>query len=398
VPAFAFTARSSTGRSVKGLRLAPSERALAPALAAEGLFLIRAEPARGQPVFGGTRHSPGDLTQLLVHLASYLEAGLPLATALQDFRDPARPRLERAVVDMAARLGEGALLSEIMAAHPGLFRPVHVGMVQAGEAAGRLEQALRAVIRLAEWNQGLRAQVRRAAAYPLLLMAVLGTVSVLVCLFSLPPILHLLDELDIALPTVTRVFLAASRLLLRYGWMAPVLGLLLYAGAVLALRRPRLRLAWDGVLLRLPVAGRLIAGVALSRFARFLAAQYQAGIPLVQALRQCETVTGNAGIGGHIRALRLGVEQGGGLAASAARVGHFPQLVIRMLALGEETGRLDESLERVVRHFDAEVEAGVRICFLVLDPVLKLLMAAVLIFVASAVLLPLYTLIGGING
>ena len=136
----------------------------------------------------------------------------------------------------------------------------------------------------------------------------------------------------------------------------------------------------------------------MARFARFFAAQYRAGLPLVQALRSSEGVTGNARLGLGLRRMRLAVEQGVGLAAAAARAGYMPQLIIRMLALGEETGQLEETLERAALLCDAEVEEGVRLFFAVLDPVLKLAMACLLVFVAAAVLLPLYTLIGGING
>jgi type IV pilus assembly protein PilC len=399
VPTFAFVARGSAGQTRKGSRVGASEAALALELAAEGLFLVRAEavtPAAQDP--RKLKLKPKELATLLLHLAAYLEAGIPLLLAFQDYRDPGRPRLEAAVRDMAARLFQGAALSEIMAAYPNLFLPVHVGMVRAGEATGRLEQALRAVIRLVEWNAGLRAQVRRATTYPLVLVAVLTLIILLVCAFSLPPILTLLEELGIPLPLVTRIFLALGRGLGRYGWLLAALPAAGWFGLRQGLRQPAFRLRWDTALLALPVAGGLALRMALSRFAHVFAAQCRAGIPIVQALGNSEAVTGNARVGLAIRGIRQGVEQGGRLAACAAREGCFPQLVLRMLAIGEETGKLEETLERTAGHFDAEVAQGIELCFQVLDPVVKILMAGLLVFVAVAVLLPLYLLIGGING
>lgn len=119
---------------------------------------------------------------------------------------------------------------------------------------------------------------------------------------------------------------------------------------------------------------------------------------MVQALRTCEGVTGNARLGLDVRAIRAGVEQGERLADMAARVDRFPPLIVRMLATGERAGNLEETLDKASRHFDAEVAAGVKTFFRAADPVLKVVMACLLVFVASAVLLPLYTLIGGING
>ncbi|BDU72203.1 type II secretion system F family protein [Mesoterricola silvestris] len=395
MPRYAFLARSRAGAAVRGLRLADSPGALAPVLAAEGLFLVRAEaaaPARAQGKAG-----PGDLPPLLHHLATYLEAGIPLLTALRDFRDPGRPRLEAAALDLAARVEEGAAFSAAMAAHPGLFLPVHVGMVRAGEAAGRLDEALHAVISLVDWRIAFRARVRKAATYPLILAAVLAVVILLISIFSLPPILRLLEDLDIPLPRVTRALLALGRGLGRFGWVAVAVPAALRGGLALALRRPGFRLAWDTALLRVPVVGRLIARMALSRFAHFLAAQHRAGLPLVQALRACEEVTGNARMRLAVRAMRSGVEQGRGLAASAAGTGQVPQLVLRMLALGEETGHLGETLDRAAAHLDAEVDEAVGLAFQLVDPAVKILMACLLLFLATAVLLPLYTLIGGIN-
>ena len=398
MPAFAFTARSAAGRTRKGLRVVASEAALARELAGEGLFLIQASPAaRAVPDPAKARLGAKDLAQLLLHLAAYLEVGLSPLAALRDYRNPERPRLEAAVADMAARMAEGASLSRIMAAYPALFQPVHVGMIQAGEASGRLDQALRAVIKLVEWDDGFRVQVRKAATYPLILLVLLGAIVLLVSAFSLPPVLKLLEDLGIPLPTVTRVFLAVGHGLHRYGWLLLAAPSAAWFAVTLALRRPGFRLAWDSALLRLPVAGPLVSRMALARFAHFFAAQVRAGIPMVEALRLSEGATGNARLGLGVRAVRLGVEQGGGLAASAARTGQFPQLVIRMLALGEETGKLEETLEKAAARFDAEAEEGVRMTFQVLDPLIKILMACLLVFVAAAVLMPLYMMIGGLN-
>ncbi|MDR3672445.1 MAG: type II secretion system F family protein [Holophaga sp.] len=399
MPTFAYTARSSAGKTRKGSRLGANEGALALELAAEGLFLVRAEPvvpAAQDP--GRLRLKPKELATFLLHLSTYLEAGIPLLLAFQDYRDPEHPRLEAAVLDMGARLYQGAALSGIMEAYPNLFLPVHVAMVRAGETTGRLEQALRSVIRLVEWNAGLRAQVRKAATYPLILAAVLTLIILLVCAFSLPPILTLLEDLGIPLPLVTRIFLAVGHGLARHGWLLATLPAAAFFVLRQALRRPAFRLRWDAALLALPVAGGLILRMALSRFAHVFAAQCRAGIPIIQALANSEGVTGNTRLGLAIRGIRQGVEQGGRLAACAAREGHFPQLVLRMLAIGEETGKLEETLERSAGYFDAEVAQKVDLCFQVLDPVIKILMACLLVFVAIAVLLPLYLLIGGING
>ncbi len=397
MPAYAYSARTGKGRSVKGMRVVATEGELAASLAAEGLFLVRSERFAPRASKARIRFAPRDLAVFLLHVATYLEAGLSLLAALQDYKDPDSPALEAAVADLTARLSEGTSLSEAMEAHPALFRPVHVAMVRAGEATGRLDQAIRALLRLVEWENGFRAQVRKAGTYPLVLLSVLALVMLLVCTYSLPPILELLVELRIPLPLVTRVFLAIGGFLSSYGWMMVAGAVAIRLAAKLALRSPRVRLAWDRLLLDLPVAGRLALRMAMARFAHFCAAQYRAGIPLVQALRNSEDVTGNERVRRAILELRMGVEQGWGLAVMATQVGLFPQMIIRMFVIGEETGKLDEALDKAALFYDAEVEEGVRLFFQVLDPALKVVLGALLVFVGTAVLLPLYQLIGGIN-
>jgi len=399
VPAYAFTARSSRGETRRGQRHGANETALAEELAREGLFLIAAEPARPRPSRRRRlRLGTADLAAFLLHLATYLEAGVPLLTALGDFRDPHQPRLTRAAEDMAARIAEGTPFSRVMEAYPELFQPVHVGMVRAGEAAGRLDPALRQVIRLLEWNASLGAQVRQAATYPLLMLGLLLAVGLLVSSTTLPHIMDLLEELNVDLPAVTRVFLALGHALKAYGWVPPGAAAALWLALPPLLRRPAWRRRWDTAVLALPLAGPLESRLALSRFARSLAAQYASGIPLADALRGCEQVTGNARLGQAVAAIRIGVEQGQRLSACAARSGRFPPLALRLLAIGEETGRLEEALERLAAHCDAQVAAGTRVFFQVLEPAIKVALAGLVLFVALAIMLPIYTLIGGIHG
>jgi type II secretory pathway component PulF len=254
------------------------------------------------------------------------------------------------------------------------------------------------VLRLVEWNADLRARTRQAVTYPLVLLAVLALIGILTGLFTLPPILALMANLKVPLPLVTRVFLALGHAVGQYGLLLLALGAAAWAGCRYLLARPGPRLRWDSALLALPVAGRLISRTGLARFAQAFAAQHQAGVPVLAALRSCEELAGNARLARAVAGLRLGVEQGESLAGAAARTGQFPQAVLRMLALGESTGALDEALGRVAAQFDAEVAESVRLGFAVLDPVLKVAMAGLLLFVGSAILLPLYALIGGIRG
>jgi type II secretory pathway component PulF len=222
-------------------------------------------------------------------------------------------------------------------------------------------------------------------------------VVLVVSTFALPVITKLLTELNVPLPLPTLIFIGLGGFAAAWGWLV---ALLVIGGVIafrMALHKPEVRLWWDTLVLKLPLIGTLATKLALSRFATFFAAQYRAGIPIVQVLRECQGITGNARLGLCVRRIREGVESGSQLAVMAASVGYFPALVVRMLAIGEAAGNLEQTLGKVSTYFDAEVRAGIKRFFQLLEPLLMVILAGVVLFVAISILLPIYTLIGNIN-
>lgn len=399
MPNFAFKARAKDGRTASGVRAAPDAPTLARDLNLEGLFLLKATPvsqAKARMV-RGPRMNRKELVAFLVHLGSYVEAGVPLLGALEDFRMPDKPAVDAAIRDMRRRLEGGSSLSETMEVYPSLFSHLHVSMIRAGEGSGNLDEAIREVVKLVEWDEDFSAQVKSASTYPMIVVGILGLIILVVSIFVLPKINKLLTELNVPLPLPTRIFMGIGDFMGTWGWM---LGLLLLAGFIafrLALRNPEVRLWWDTRVLRMPVLGSLVTKMGLSRFATFFSVQYRAGVPIIQVLRECQDVTGNARLAECVRRIREGIESGERLAVMAASVGFFPALVVRMLAIGEEAGNLEKTLEKVSLYFDAEVKAGIKRFFQLLEPALMVFMAGVIVFVAVSILLPIYTLIGNIN-
>jgi len=400
MPTFQFTAKDRSGKALKGVRSASDQGVLAAELAGEGLFLIRAQAMFQASDGKGARSvkiKRKELAAFLLHIASYVESGVPILAALQDYREPDKPALDTAVQDLRRRIEGGSSLSEAMEAYPGLFSSLQVGMIRAGETTGRVDEALREVIKLVEWEEAFSSQVKQASTYPLIVLGLIGTIILIVSLFSLPAILKLMREFNVPLPLVSRIFIALGEFLVNFGWVIVVLPFLAVMGIRMGLKKPPFRLWWDTQLLGLPIVGLLITKISLSRFANFFAAQYRSGIPMLQVLKDCEGVTGNARLSLCVRQIREGVERGERLAVMAASVGYFPKLVVRMLAIGEEAGNLEQTLGKVTTYFDAEVQASVKRAFQLLEPLLIVFLASILVFVAAAILLPIYTMIGGIN-
>ena len=400
MPEFSFQARTFDGRVLNGARVAENEAALAKELLGESALLLKS-----QVLLAGSARRPGrakfkrkELAAFMVHLASYIEGGVPILAALEDYRVPEKPALDAAIQDIRRRIEGGSTLSDALESQPGLFEPLQLSMIRAGEVSGRLDEALLEVVKLVEWEDEFAGQVKQASTYPIIVLSMIGLIIVIVSVFALPGILKLLEEFHVPLPLPTRIFMAFGGFMVTWGWLlvlGPVTLVILFKQA---LRRPAVRLWWDTRLLKAPVIGGLATKLGMSRFAAFFAAQYRAGIPIIQLLRDCEGVTGNARLGVAVRTIREGVEAGERIAVMAASVGYFPALVVRMLAIGEETGQLERTLGKVTTYFDAEVRAEVKRFFQLLEPALLVFLAAIVIFVAISILLPIYTLIGGISG
>ncbi len=400
MPAYVYEARSPGGKRLRGTQVATDPAALARELAQGGAFLVKAELAREAGTragFRGPKIKRKELIAFFVHLGSYVEAGVPLLAALEDYRVPEHPAVDTALQDIRRRIEGGSTLSEALDLYPTLFKPLHVSMIRAGESSGRMDESIREVIRLVEWEEEFAGLVQQAATYPMIVLGLVALVVLVVSTFALPVILQMLKELNVPMPLPTRIFLVLGQGFATWGWLLAALCVGGYFAFKVALRKPDFRLWWDTRVLHMPLLGTLVTRMGLSRFATFFVGQYRAGIPIVQVLKECQEVTGNARLGLCVRRIREGVEAGERLAVMAASVGYFPALVVRMLAIGEEAGNLEATLGKVSLYFDAEVRAGIKRFFQLLEPIILVVLACVLVFVAVSILLPIYTLIGSVN-
>ncbi len=397
---YTYAARTLAGLRVEGVRSAEGEGALAADLARESLFLIRAYIAREAAVqrFSSPKIKRKDLAAFFIHLGSYIEAGVPILGALSDYQDTGRPDFNAALADIRRRVEGGTALSEAFEVYPSLFQPMLISMIRAGETSGRLDEALREVVKLVEWEEEFAGQVKQAATYPLIVLTIVGLVVLLVSVFALPPVLKMLVEFRVPLPLVTRIFILMGQNMVAWGWILLIVPpLLIFGFRTLLAKRRDFKLWWHTRLLHVPILGTLLIKLGLSRFATFFAAQYRSGLPILQILRECASITGNDRLGWCVRKIREGIESGERLGVMAAQVGYFPPLVVRMFTIGEETGTLETTLSKVSLYFDAEVQAGLKRFFQLLEPLLLISLAGIVVFVAAAILLPIYSLVGGIN-
>ena len=335
------------------------------------------ESSPGRPRFsrGGGRR----LAEFSRQLAVLLEAGLPLDHALGIAGEVADdPGFRDVIARVRRSVEEGTSLGDAFARHPKVFDELYVSMVRAGEAGGALDQILKRLAEFLEEWQRIRDVVVSALLYPLFLSVfAAGAVTVLM-VFVVPRFAEVFGDMGSRLPAPTRVLMAASAFLRRYWW---VLGAVVAAaGAALAVgaRTPRWRIWWDRRVLGLPLAGDLAIKVQVSRFARVFGTLIASGVPILRAL---EIVTGtltNSVFSNSLANVQAGLKEGQGVAEPLRRAGVFPPLFLHMVAVGEETGRLEEMMLTVAASFDRDVETAAKRLLSLLEPIIILLMGLVI--------------------
>lgn len=402
-PVFDYVAVDAAGRRDAGSLDAVHHAAAIQALVERGLHPVTVAPggaARpGERRASEARPGAGRIPRAQVEgftyaLANLLAAGLPLSQALYTVvRETTHRGARSAWGEVRARVVSGSSLSDALARYPRAFPEVHVAMVRAGEAGGFLEVVLRQIAAFQLTERELKGRVKAALVYPLVLLVLAASVLAFLLTYFIPRFATIFGEFGGELPWLTRAIVAASDLCLRHG---PVL----VAGAALggfllrqALASEEGRRGLDRALLSTPALGVVTARLALVRFARMLGTLLGSGVPLLAALRAARSAVGSPTL---TRAVDRAVEEvrrGAPLARSLAREPRlFPPAVIAMVAIAEETGRLDEELVRLAGAYEGELDRRLRMLVALAEPALLFVMAAVIGTVVIGMLLPVFTL------
>jgi type IV pilus assembly protein PilC len=399
MPVFEYLARSATGRDSEGALFASNEDALYNLLRQQDLFLLKArERNRGQIRPERLRIPRKQLLAFTIHVSTFLNAGVPLMEALNSLaRETHETRYQLLIDGLLDRLVGGSSFSESLQQFPRIFDQHYVQMARTGEATGQLDERLREMVTHLEWQQEVSSQVKQSSTYPLVLVTLLIGVVVLLMTFTLPKFSKLLLQFNVPLPLPTRVVMAVSDAFVNYWFFLPILAALPFLSWYAVSRSPAGRLFLDKLKLRLPLLGDLQRKIALSRFAHHFSVLQSAGIDTLSSLTIVENLVGNLVIGGVLRRVRQGVEAGENLSRRLRLSGEFPSFVVQMLAAGEETGNLDGTLKKVSQYYDREIPAAIKRLFTVMEPLLLVVMGGLVVFIALAILLPIYQFGTSIN-
>lgn len=399
MPTYRYQALDVDGCQSRDLIQADSERHARQLLREQGLLArqLSLQPA-GRQAPRGRRLSHAQLCELTRQLATLLGAGIPLAEALstleRQFGDPASRAL---LVALGASLAEGHGLAESLRRQGGPFDTLYCALVEAGERSGRLAPVLERLADHLEQVQRQRHKARTALIYPGVLMLVSTVVVVGLMTFVVPRLTEQFDHVGRSLPWITRLLIAISDGLLLAG---PWLLVLLAAGGLLGaalMRHETWRLRRDRLLLRLPRLGTLFAVLDSARLSRSLAILAGSGVPLLEALQVGTATVGNGQIRLALDMVREQVKGGVSLHRALSASGHFPPLLLNMVASGEASGTLAEMLKRVADSQERAFARQVDMALALFEPLMILLMGAIVLFIVLAVLLPIMQLNQGLN-
>lgn len=396
MPVYFYKAKQGPERTVEGELNAENHASAVAKLEHLGyspLFLEEVTGGGKRPVHPKRHRVRGrEITVFTRQLAGLLRAGVPILRALTTIQQQTENVSFQIVVrDIVTAVRDGRTLSESLARTPALFPDLYVNMVRSGESAGMLDEILLRLAEARESDDELKARVISAIAYPALVLGV-GVVSVFVILaFFLPRIVHLFDGMAQVLPLPTRMVLAVSSVFSDYwGWLIMVAGLAVFLGNRF-LKTDAGRLALDGYVLKLPVIGNFARDTDVVRFARTLSLLVKAGISVDKALALAGNTLSNRRLRDSIvAAAEETVRQGATIADGFKRRPMIPEFVTNMVAVGEESGRLDEVLLEVAAFYQRELDRDLRLVTTLLEPILILLVGVVIGFIIFAMLLPIF--------
>jgi type II secretory pathway component PulF len=397
---FEYKAVDTAGKSLKGVIEASDRKAAIGLLAQKGHFALELSETQRQAHRAAAvsaadgevriRVSSKDVLAFSVQLSTALKAGLPVLEALQIIRDQqSKPAIITLLENLSRQVSSGKSLSEAMEQYPRVFSPLYISMVRVGETGGILDQTFDQLVRLLTREEKIKSNIKNAAAYPIMVMAV-GLISVVVMLvWVLPKIIATIGADKASLPGPTKALLGVSDFLAVYGWLLAIV----IIGGIYAFNRWKEtqagRVAWDGFKLKIPMVGKVLRTLAVGRFARTLGSLCKCGITILEGLSVVRDTLGNEVLGQQIDKVAAEVKGGRSVAEPLGQSGMFDKLLVQIVALGEQTGRLDELLLQAADTFDDQADSA-RVRFVSLLPtILILLLATVIGFIIAATLLPI---------
>ncbi len=415
MPKYSYIARTRDGERVNGFIEANDQRSAMVQIEARALVPISVKEgvsSRANPLKGGkskrfevqwrrntmARMTNREMLLFTRELSDLLASGMKLGNALHTLsqRDPSKSS-NQVVAQLRDEIVQGGTLSNSLGNRPETFPTLYVSMVRAGEAGGQLAQSLEQLCVHYERVQEAREKIVSAMVYPMIVL-IMGIATIIVTMvFVIPKFKNIFSSLGSTMPLATRMLISMSEAFVKYGWLMAIIAVITVILLRRSIKTDAGQRVWHKMKLRIPVIKNIVTANAYAHFARTLGALLDNGVPVLQALTIVEDTVGNVIIADEIRNAREKVTDGAGLSSTLAAGGVFPSVFTDMLSVGEESGDVSTSLQHITRRFDNDLTRSISMFTTVLEPLLILVIAVVVGFVAISMLLAVFDMTSGLN-
>ncbi len=404
MPNFEYRARDRFGEAVTGVLEAPGVDIARSRLGEMGYVPIAIKEDKGKSKAKGESKGfnfnitlmkpkvrPKDLIVFNRQLATLFAAGIPLLRAIQALAEQMENATFKEVLGVVAKdIQEGSAFSEALAKHPKVFNDITIAMVKAGEASGTMDSILMRLADLAEHDAATKAKIKAATRYPKI---VIGVMVVAICVlmnFVVPNFVKIFEQVQLELPLATKILIMASNIFSNYWYILFVGTVGLYFAYRQYGKTKTGRRHIDTLALKLPVFGPIFLKIAMSIFTRTMSTLNRSGLSIIKNLEICADVVDNVVIGNVISDLKESVKQGESISVTMKKSKYFTPMVIQMMSAGEESGELDNMLEKVSEYYDMEVDYSIANISSLIEPILLVFLGGMVLFLMLAIFLPMW--------
>jgi type IV pilus assembly protein PilC len=389
---FMWEGTDRKGNKIKGKSMAADEAAVRADLRRQGVVPSRIKKQSPGLFSGNAKITPGDIAIFSRQLATMLAAGIPLVQAFEIVGSGhENASMQKLIMDVKADVEGGSALAEALAKHPIYFDDLFVNLVEAGEQAGALETLLEKVATYKEKTEAIKKKVKKALTYPAAVLVVAFVVTIILLVFVIPAFEDLFKGFGADLPAFTRLVIDISLFVRTQGWiLAGLIGGAAYTFFYFKKRSRPMRQFLDRLILKTPIIGPIMQKAAIARYARTLSTMFSAGVPLVEALESVAGATGNIVYEVGVLNMRDEVATGQRLQQAMENTDLFPNMVIQMIAVGEESGSLDEMSAKVADFYEEDVDNAVDNLSSLLEPMIMAILGILVGGLVVAMYLPIF--------
>ncbi len=399
MPHFSYVALDGAGRTIKATMEAENEALVLSKLRERNLQIVEIKEGGGRSLsMGQKKVKPKSLVVFSRQFATMIDAGIPVLRCLEilstQTKDPAMIGALQAITN---DVKGGMALNESMVKHPKVFSKLYVNMVRAAELGGILDIILDRLAGFLEYEADVRAKIKGAMMYPVLVIFFSMIMLMVLFSFVLPKFKEIFDGMDVELPALTAGLFAIGTFMQSYWWTIVLFNVGLFVAYKMWAKTPKGGYQLDFFKLKIPMVGELILKMSVARFCRTFGTLINSGVPIMRSLEIVGETLDNKVLAGAIEQTRASVREGNKLSVPLAESGFFPTMVTHMIDVGEESGRLSDMLVKVGDFYDAEVEATVKGLTSMIEPLLIIFLGVVVGFIAISVMTPIFSIVNSVS-